>query len=58
MLKLVIKIDHQDLSFILSLSNEDSSNIRDFILNVHYTWALPLKVAAIIYLVQVNLTSL
>ena len=43
-----------DLSFILSLSNEDVSNIREFILNVHYIWALPLKVFAIIYLVQVT----
>ena len=43
----------QDISYILSLSNEDSGNIREFILNVHYVWALPLKVLAIIYLVQV-----
>ncbi len=43
-----------DLSFILSLSNEDVSNIREFILNIHYVWALPLKVVAIIFLVQVK----
>jgi hypothetical protein len=38
----------------LSLSNGDAANIRELILNFHYIWALPLKVAAILYLVQVR----
>ena len=42
-----------DIGQILSLTNVDAANIRELLLNFHYVWALPLKVAAILCLVQV-----
>lgn len=43
-----------DIGLIMSLTNVDAANIRELLLNFHYIWALPLKVAVILSLVQVQ----
>ena len=42
-----------DVGLVTSLTNVDAANIRELLLNFHYIWALPLKVATILCLVQV-----
>ena len=41
---------HIDLGLIVNLASEDILNIRELIWNVHYIWALPLKVLILIIL--------
>ena len=33
-----------DIGYITNLASDDIMNIREFIWNIHYIWALPLKV--------------
>ena len=44
-----------DLGNIVNLAAEDTNNIREFIWNVHYIWALPLKMTIIFGLVYTRL---
>ena len=44
-----------DLGNIMNLAAEDTLNIREFIWNVHYMWALPLKITVIVGLVYMRL---
>ena len=41
---------HIDLGLIVNLASEDILNVRELIWNIHYIWALPLKVLVLILL--------
>lgn len=44
-----------DIGFITNLASEDILNIRELIWNIHYLWALPLKVIVIIGLLYLKM---
>jgi ABC-type multidrug transport system fused ATPase/permease subunit len=44
-----------DIGFITNLASDDILNIREFIWNIHYLWALPLKVIVIIGLLYLKM---
>ncbi len=44
-----------DVGLIMNLASEDILNIREFIWNVHYLWALPLKVLVLVGLLYLKM---
>ncbi len=44
-----------DLGLIMNLASEDILNVREFIWNIHYLWALPMKVLVLVGLLYMKM---